>query len=463
MIMEGAGNEAENGAGEVVLRVEALGYGGDGLARGAANEIVVVPFTLPGELVALPAVGAPPAVARVLEASPDRVPPGCEHFGVCGGCQYQMAAYPAQLAAKAKVLRELLAQVGLSEMPATRLWGSPEPYAYRNRIRLRVKQVEGRFRLGYNVRGSREFLPVDMCPIAAPGLLQAAQALLTVAAERADAGRWLAAAAEVELFCTANESRLQITLLCAGKPAPKPSPDTAGFARFAEALHNALPALAGMGAVRLDSRSGRPLETVAVWGTPGLTYLVGNGKSSENDVGEEKYWITRGAFFQVNRFLLPTLVSLVCGNRAGDLAWDLFAGVGLFSRVLAKRFRAVTAVEANPAASGDLRSALARLGPQHRAVEATAVDFLRGALLQRERPELIVLDPPRAGAGEEVCALLARIAPRQLVYLSCDPVTLARDLRVLTQSGYRITALHLIDLFPQTYHVETLAILERMA
>lgn len=439
--------------GGLILRVERLTQGGEGLARKADGERVAIPFTLPGELVAISAAGNGVArgAGQVLEASPDRVTPACEHFGACGGCQYQMAAYPAQVAAKAGILRELFEIAGLAELPELQLWDSPEAYGYRNRIRLRVGQNEGRFRLGYNVRGGREFLPIRMCPIAAPVLWQTAEALLRVCETHAEAARWLEASGEVELFCTAEESRLQITLLCPGKPAR----DAAGFARFAEALGRELPEpqmLTGAGAVRVDRQSGRPLEMVAAWGAPGLPYTV----------GKEMYWVSRGGFFQVNRFLLPRLVELVCEGRAGGLAWDLFAGVGLFSRALAKRFKAVTAVEANPTACKDLRSGLARLGTQHRAVEATTVEFLRGAVLERERPEVVVLDPPRAGAGEEVCALLGRIAPAQMVYLSCDATTLARDLGLLTRSGYRVSALHLIDLFPQTYHVETLAILDRV-
>jgi len=155
-----------------------------------------------------------------------------------------------------------------------------------------------------------------------------------------------------------------------------------------------------------------------------------------------------------------TLVDMVCNRRSGELAWDLFAGVGLFSRLLARSFSQITAVEANPTAASDLRAALGKLGAQHTAVEATTLDFLRSAVLQRDRPELIVLDPPRAGAGAEACSLLERLAPNTMVYVSCDPTTLARDLRTL-QPHYRIAELHLVDLFPQTSHVETVVVLQR--
>jgi 23S rRNA (uracil1939-C5)-methyltransferase len=128
--------------------------------------------------------------------------------------------------------------------------------------------------------------------------------------------------------------------------------------------------------------------------------------------------------------------------------------------VLAQSFAQVTAVEANPTAAADLRAALAKLGPSHTAVEATTLDFLRTAVLQRERPSLIVLDPPRAGAGPEACELLNRIAPAEIVYVSCDPATLTRDLAIL-QPHFALEALHLLDLFPQTTHLETVAVLKR--
>ena len=358
-----------------------------------------------------------------------------------------MADYPVQLAMKEAVLREVLTRAGVQSQPSIQSWPSPEPYGYRNRIRLRVRRLEGELRLGYSVRGTNEFLPVTMCPIAAPLLWRAAETLMAVAATSRDQLRVLEAAAEVELFCDGEQTRLQLTFLYAGKA----SLDPRGFGRAMEAVQALCPELAGAGATRLDPHSGRALKALAGWGAAGLAYPV----------REENYWISRGGFFQVNRFLLPTLVNLVCGERSGDLAWDLFAGVGLFSRVLARRFRAVTAIEANPVAYADLGRALAKLGPQHSAVEATTLDFLRRAVLQRERPKLIVLDPPRAGAGEETCRLLAQLAPPEIVYLSCDPTTLARDLAVLTGTGYRIVELHLIDLFPQTYHLETLAVLRR--
>ena len=143
-------------------------------------------------------------------------------------------------------------------------------------------------------------------------------------------------------------------------------------------------------------------------------------------------------------------------GRAGALAWDLYAGVGLCARVLTRAFELVVAVEA---AGDDLSRSFK--GPGQRAVSATTVEFLRDAVVQREKPDLVVMDPPRAGVGAETCALLARISPTEIVYVSCDPVTLARDLKTLMKSGYMLAELHMVDMFPQTFHLETVAVLRR--
>jgi 23S rRNA (uracil1939-C5)-methyltransferase len=376
-------------------------------------------------------------------SAPETATPLCPHFGVCGGCQHQDLAYSEQLRLKLTRLEEILHNAQILELPEATVH-SGQPWAYRNRIRLRLEHSRNERFVGYNHSDSTEFLGITTCPIAAQVLWTAAEDLLAAAACDHDTAAWFDAASQVELFCNDDLSRVQLTLLCPKKTALQP----ASFARAIAALD--MPQLAGAAAVQVEARTGRSLRTLAETGTSGLSYRV----------GDETYWVSRGSFFQINRFLLQTLVDVVCGGRSGELAWDLFAGVGLFSRVLTRSFTQVTAVEANPTAASDLRAALARLGAQHTAVEATTLDFLRSAVLQRDRPELIVLDPPRAGAGAEACTLLQRLAPHSIVYVSCDPATLARDLRTL-QPHYRIAELHLVDLFPQTSHVETVVELQR--
>jgi 23S rRNA (uracil1939-C5)-methyltransferase len=428
------------------VRIERLVYGGLGLARiadesgGTKSSAAFVPYTLPGELIDAErtADANELRVLRVIEPSPQRVQPGCPHFGVCGGCHLQMASYGEQLRLKTAVLRESLGRAGVTAIPEIAVH-SAEPWHYRNRIRLHVTRSDDKLRLGYRERESKQILPIATCPIAAALLWNAAEALLALATRNPDALRWLYAASEVELFCDAEMSRLQMTMLCSGTTIPAVD----SFHRAMAMLQHNVPQLAGAGAVRVHPRTGQPQQELAKWGADGLNY----------EVAGEQYWVARGGFFQVNRFLLPTMVDLVCGNRSGSVAWDLFAGVGLFARVLTRAFKQVTAVEANPTAARELNSALQRLGTQHRGVASVIDDFLRDAAVQRERPDLVVLDPPRAGAGPDACDTLARIAPLQIVYVSCDPVTLGRDLAVLQQQ-YEIEALHMIDLFPQTYHQE---------
>jgi 23S rRNA (uracil1939-C5)-methyltransferase len=357
-----------------------------------------------------------------------------------------MANYVEQLHLKREVLEEALRRAGVVELPGI-VMHSAEPWGYRNRIRLHVVREGGMLQLGYRERKSRVVVPITTCPIAAPVLWGVAEGILALAGRDAEMQRWLNAAAEVELFCDDSLSRVQVAMICTALSSTLPGES---FEHAMKAFEAEEPALAGAGAVLVHPRTGQVQQELAAWGASGLHYQVGG----------ERHWVARGGFFQVNRFLLSALVELVCADRNGRLAWDLFAGVGLFARALARNFERVTAVEANPAAARELGSSLQRVDSCHAALNAVTVDFLRRAVLERDRPELVVLDPPRAGAGREVCELLVRIAPEQMVYVSCDPVTLGRDLAAL-QTSYVVEALHLVDLFPQTYHQEAVVVLRR--
>ena len=161
------------------------------------------------------------------------------------------------------------------------------------------------------------------------------------------------------------------------------------------------------------------------------------------------YQVSAGSFFQTNRFLVDTLVSLVTKERAGSHALDLYAGTGLFSVALAKSFPEVSAVESAPFSFRDLKH---NCPPNVNCFREPVAQFLAG---QGRAFDLAVVDPPRAGLGKKVAELLAASGTPRITYVSCDPATLARDLTVLMESGYRIEELHLIDLFPQTYHIES--------
>jgi len=448
------------------IRIDHMLYGGDGQALAANRE--PIPFTLPGELVQLNS----PA-PTILEPSPHRTAPPCVHFGQCGGCQYQHADYPTQLAIKEIILRETLTAAGVEDLPTIQTHAA-NPWHYRNRIRVRLGRVEGQLKFGYNRRatGAHEpFLPITMCPISAPLLLRAAEALVSLANDAAlppNAQRWLDHAVEAELFTNADETKLQLTLfLRVNRKNTPTAPQDPTFTKLAEALHARLPELIGASLALLPAQAspqGRRAEHPKPgpqWGSPGLTYTV---PTTANPTEQDAFWISRGGFFQINRFLLAQLAAIATANQTGTLAWDLYAGVGLFTRALTRTFSQVIAVEAGEPAATDLANSLKSINKAekktHHAVAATTLDFLQSIVIHRARPDLILMDPPRAGVGPEVCALLARLRTPSLVYVSCDPTTLARDLHLLTQSGYRLTALHLADMFPQTFHLETVAILQ---
>jgi 23S rRNA (uracil1939-C5)-methyltransferase len=412
--------------------------------------------------------------------------PPCPHFGPCGGCQLQNLTYQAQLEQKRHQLRSLLDSGSLT-IPEIHVHSGP-PLGYRNRVRFTLAEHRGLIRAGY-IAAARagdptphdiadpldeavespsdapqhiahaSFLPVTQCPISADLLWKATEVFLAEVNRRSIT--WVERAPftldQLELFTTADESQLQLSVFL--RTAAKGLPDRfeTELATLCEAVRERIPQLTGAGMYLLPTRSARSRRAEQPrpgpgWGTRGLTYTVVSPGLAQGNC----YWVPRGAFFQINRFLVPELVDLVTANRSGALAWDLYAGVGLFTRALAPRFQRITAVEAADPSFTALASAKI---PNRHAVKSTTVEFLEHAVIQRDRPDLIVLDPPRTGAGQAVCEMLGRIAAPEIVYVSCSPHTLPGDLATLTASGYSITQLHLVDLFPQTSHIETVAVL----
>ncbi len=419
-----------------LVEIEKPIYGGAFLAR-LEGKAVFVPLTLPGEQAWVRITQSKSGYAtaeaeEIVRAAPERVVPACPHFGACGGCHYQHTDYKSQLAFKQAILRETLERGGVA-VPAEIAVISGEPWRYRNRIRLAFDAAGN---LGYRGRRSHAVVPIRECPIAAPLLVEAAQAFAQVARSFAP----LLRPTEIALFCNPSETALLATVFTA-------STSELCFDEVAQALHERIPSLTGAELV-IDGDSGQQPRTIAQWGAVSLDYPAAGFD----------YRVDHGAFFQVNRWLVDALVEWVTAGYQGKLAWDLFAGVGLFARQLAARFDRVVAVESAPSAMAALEENLR--GTAGVAIKAETLAFLRPSRMG-ERPGLIVVDPPRTGLGAETCALLAEIAAPAVAYVSCDPATLARDLRVLIASGYQIQSITLADLFPQTFHLETVVQLRR--
>ncbi|MGD0989566.1 MAG: 23S rRNA (uracil(1939)-C(5))-methyltransferase RlmD [Candidatus Sulfotelmatobacter sp.] len=441
----------------LLIEIEKLIYGGDGLARMPANaggrgKAVFIPFVLAQEKVEAVLTEEKPGFARaqaitIAESSTHRILPDCPYFTRCGGCHYQHAAYEHQLEIKKEILRESLRRMAKIELQCDIAVHPSPPWNYRNRSRLQVR-TRPDFAIGYFKFASHELLPVEHCPISSPLINRA----ITSVWNFGRAGKVVEGVREIEFFANEDDTRLQIELLCT------PEARRAAVRACAEELCAAMPEITGISAFR-ESQKGAQQPLVAV-GSSEFTYKT---KAAA-------YRVSAGSFFQTNRFLTDDLINLVAANRAGELAVDLYAGVGLFSTALAGSFRHILSVEMSQTSFNDLSYNLSSKG---KAVHAAAEQFLSGlgdqgrakvgALLPqlRHKPELVVVDPPRSGLGDRVARLLTGLSASRITYVSCDPATLARDLVPLQSVGYRVEEVHLIDLFPQTYHLESVVQLVR--
>jgi 23S rRNA (uracil1939-C5)-methyltransferase len=465
----------------LLLTVEKLIYGGDGLARlpaapdtavpanaaSAADETrgrgkaVFIPFVLAGEKVEASLTEQKSGFARarvdaVIEPSPHRIPPACPHFTRCGGCHYQHASYEHQLEIKKEILRENLLRIAKLDSPlGIKVHPSP-PWNYRNRSRLQV-HVDPIFAAGYFKLASHELLPVEECPISSPLINRGIAALW----QSGRAGKVPAGVREVEFFANADDTRLLLDVSCAGIARRATVRD------WAEELRAAMPEIAGVTAFREPNPGDRKPGAPEILVTVGAAYLTYQTQRAP-------YRVSAGSFFQTNRYLTDELLKIVTAGQSGKLALDLYAGVGLFSTVLSG-FYHVVSVETSQTSTADLAY---NRPPNGETVQATAEQYLAGgenagrvgkgaavkdAIIPRtlDKPDLIVVDPPRSGLGERVARSLATLAAPRVIYVSCDPATLARDLVPMLAAGYRVEQLHLVDLFPQTYHVESVVHLIR--
>ncbi len=387
------------------MTVEKLVYGGDGLGR-VDGQVVLVPFVLPGERVQVRPQLEKPGILRaglraVLEPAPERVVPPCPYFARCGGCHYQHAPYEAQLAAKRAILSEELRRIGKLDPPAEIATIAAAPWQYRNRTQLQIRDRE----LGYFQPHSHKLCPIEACPISSPRINQS----ITILREMLNEKPWPRFVRTIELFT--NETDVQLNVTDSARPVAR---------RFFE------------------------------WCAERLPGFVTN--ALEYSAAGTVFRISRGSFFQVNRVLLDSLVQAALEGASGESALDLYAGVGLFSLPLARRFAVVTAVESGAGAVRDLEFNAARAGLPVAVTRGLAEQYLE--TLDR-RPDFVLADPPRAGLGKAAIGHLARLSPPLVTIVSCDPATLARDLAAFIAAGYMIEQMTMLDLFPQTYHLET--------
>ncbi len=385
----------------IEVSIEKIVYGGLGLAR-HNGQVFLIPFAASGDrLLVEPAQekkGYTLAhIKEILEPSLQRRTPACAYFQVCGGCQLQHLTYAAQREAKTGFIRESLMRLGGIDWSNEIPMVYSEEFNYRLRAQLKLGVNQSRVQIGYFKPESYEFCEVTSCPLLSPALNDVLNRLHSLKVDE------VGEAQTIDLIEGLNGQL---------------------------ALHPAISRLAS--------------DNVEIM------------------VGEFRYQVEAGAFFQVNRFLLEEMSKLVVSGEQGKDAVDLYSGVGFFTIQLATSFMRIFGVESSLRATHWAELNAQKNGCSNaRFWTGQVQDWLQKSPLLKDKVDLVVVDPPRAGLTRKVIASLLRWKPERMIYVSCNPTTLARDLKHLIGGGYTLATLTAIDLFPQTFHIETVAKLVR--
>ena len=421
------------------IKIERMIPGGKGIAF-LDKRAIFAPLVVPGDRVRVKQALDRGSYLEVLEgelveASSDRQQPPCQYFGRCGGCDFQQMNDQRQLDSKAEILADALMRVGKIRGAEIRISRVPSPpSAYRNRLQLKVLPQNGRVSWGFFQRASHQVIEVDRCWVATDSLwsvLPKLQAFL----ERSPLT--LNSVTEVEIFQgDGRETLIDV----------KVKPDTTDFLLLKNDLLAGPFDWGGRTVSLYLSRSQK--RTLRVLG-PGYVYKT---------VGAWRYRISRGSFFQVNDFMLETLKERATQGVGGSMALDLYCGVGFFTLSLAAKFRQVVAVDQNPSAILDLKKNMHDNGFRNCRVSYRELDtFLRVQRRELKDVDLVLLDPPRSGVPRQTVRKVAELQAPKVIYVSCDPSTLARDLAIFLGQGYTVESLEILDLFPQSHHLETVA------
>ena len=433
------------------LGLDSLACGGDAVGR-YLGQTVFVSYGLPGDQVRAKVFDAHQKYCRasiisIASPGPQRIKPACPYFGDCGSCQWQMMDHHHQLEHKKSILEQTLARIGGIKDARIEVLTEGSPWHYRNKAQYPVSQSKGKLVIGYYRQGSHQVVPIKECPIIHPGLNQVfrqARDILSAAKvpgydELTNNG----ILRHLILRHSRHQDKISLTLVCT---KDKIYPE----------VMKALSAVPGVGSVWLNLNA-EPGNTIL-----GEKWKLLSGESRmEEELDGIRYRLSAGSFWQVNQPLAGALYRRIKEElhlTRQQQVVDLYCGAGAISLQLASAAGKVVGIESSPQAVDDAMDS-ARLNG------ISNVEFLCGpaeVLLEKvQQADAVVCDPPRSGLKPEVIRGLARLKPQKIAYLSCDPATLARDLKEIAKSDYQLTGLCLADMFPQTYHIEALAFLQR--
>lgn len=436
---------------EAVLRIESLAFGGAGFGR-IDGKACFVPFTAPGDLARIRVTLEKHSylegeLLELLVKSSLRVEPPCPVFGTCGGCAWQHIAYEAQAEWKRKIFAETLWRFGRVE---PELIGpvapADEPYGYRSRVQFKVRWSGGRLHIGFYRRGSHFVVDIPgVCAISHPSINRALAEIRQVLSAFPEPDR----IPQVDAAAGEDGTVLLVVHYIGD--------NRAGAEAFFAAHRGDLPSVAG-----LHLQAGRKESIEKVWGIESLSYAVPDRFLP--GVPETVLAFSRGGFSQINyrqNLELIRGVDRLAALREGERLLDLFCGNGNFSLPLARRASGVTGVEDyGPSLDDARRNAGVNGIDRIEFIQADAVEGVRLLRTRGERFPVVVLDPPRTGAKEAIPEIAA-LEPERIVYVSCDPTTLGRDLGLFLKHGYRVAESLPVDMFPQTYHIESVTLLRK--
>ncbi len=400
----------------IELSLSGLAYGGEAFGRDHDGRMIFVPFALPDELVRVEIVEEHKRWARahlleVLEASTSRTEPRCSHFHECGGCHYQHIPYDLQIEYKREILRDQFKRIGgFEDANIESMIPSPNPWNYRNRVRFSLTKDGA---LGFVEHSGSQVFKISECHL--PDL----EILDTMAT--------------IDLPATATMSAIEVRT---------------GFEGERMLIFH------GEDDPNIEISVEQP-DSIVWLGNTGTKVLAGENYILMK-VHDRYFRVSSKAFFQVNTSQINRLVDLVIQRlnpKPDELIFDLYAGVGLFSAFIAERGSRLVAVEESPSSCLDF---------EHNLNEFEDVvlyeDAVEGALrANHERPDSVVLDPPRSGLSRDALDAVVELKPERIIYVSCDPATLARDGQRLKRANYNLDTVTPIDLFPQTYHIESVS------
>ncbi len=408
---------------EETLTLDSFAYGGESFGRSTEGRATFVPFALPGEKVRIRLLEEKRGFARgelleVLEPSPERIQARCPHFGNCGGCHYQHIPYEKQLEAKNEILRDQLQRIGKLENPLVLpTVPSPAPWNYRNHVQFQLTD-QGKFGfVSTKSAGGQGVIPIQECHLPADALIQL----------------W---------------GQLEIELI--------PGLDRVGLRIGAE--EDLM--------VVLESSDPEPVEmdidlpVSVIHRGPGGSLVLGGDDHIIIDVLGQPFRVSAESFFQVNTPMAERMVTHLLENlefNLQDTLVDAYCGVGLFSAFLAPKVALLIGIEAHPIACEDFVINLDEFDNVE-LYEAPVEDALSALGLAAD---ILVADPPRSGLGRHTLVGIKSLNPRVIAYISCDPATLGRDARFLIEMGYRLRQITPFDLFPQTYHIESISYWDR--